>query len=267
MPSSSLTAVSVPSSHEESILDVFNAHEGVIAFVGAGGKKSSIYRLASAHPGKVAVTSTVHTPPFRRRLNAIQIIAERDQLFTRLQTAIEGNARIAYAHPSDKPARLKGVAPSDIAHIHQRFGFDATFVKADGARLRWIKAPGQDEPVVPTGSSVLVPVLSIRALGKPLSEEVAHRAQTAATIMDMELGERITATHLARLLASDFGGLKNAGNATIIGVINMVENREELRIARVIAEQAMVSSARIDKVVIASMVRDDPILEIVRKQS
>ena len=198
-------------------------------------------------------------------MNAYQVIADPDKLLSHLQTAAHEYKRIAYAHPSDKPARLRGVAPSDIADIHKRFSFDTTFIKADGARLRWLKAPGQDEPVVPKECSVLVPLLSIRALGKPLSAEVAHRAQTAAAIMKMKVGERITAVHLARLLSSESGALKNAGNATIIAVINMVESREDLRMAGLIAEQSIARSTKINRVVIASMVRDDPILEVIKK--
>ena len=251
---------------KESILDTFCAHEGVIAFVGAGGKKSSIFRLASVHPGRIAITSTVYTPPFRRRLNAYQIVAEPDQLLTRLeQVPIEEN-RVAYAHPSDKPARLRGVSTSDISHIHEHYGFDVTFVKADGARLRWIKAPNQGEPVIPAACSVLVSVVSIRALGKPLSEEVAHRADAAAKIMDMEIGQRINAQHLARLISSESGGLKNTGSATVVAVINMVENREDLRVAKLLAEQSLERTKKIDRVVIASMIRDEPVLEVVRQR-
>lgn len=248
---------------KESILDTFCAHKGIIAFVGAGGKKSSIYQLASAHPGKIAITSTVYTPPFRRRLNAYQIVADPDQLFEKLRTGAEQNSRIAYAHPSDKPARLRGVSPSEVSRIHEHFEFDVTLVKADGARLRWLKAPNQGEPVIPAECSVLVPVLSIRALGKPLSAEVAHRAEVAATIMGMKVGERITAIHLARLISSEFGGLKNAGGATVIAVINMVESREDLRVAKLIAEQTFEQAKKIDRVVIASMVRDHPVLEVI----
>lgn len=250
---------------KDSILDTFFAREGVIAFVGAGGKKSSIFRLATAHPGKVAITSTVYTPPFRRRLNAYQIIAEPDQLQTRLEAAVNDHGRIAYAYKSDKPARLRGVPTSEVSRIHNCFDFDVTFVKADGARLRWIKAPNQNEPVVPIGCSVLVSVVSIRALGKPLSEEVAHRAKTAADVMEMELGQSIKAAHLVRLISSDKGGLKNAGTATVVSVINMVESRKDLHVARLIAEQSMARTSRIDRVVLASMVRDDPVLEVISK--
>ena len=166
-----------------SILDIFSAHEGIISFVGAGGKKSTIYRLVSEHSGKIAITSTVRTPPFRRRLNAFQIVAEPDELYAQLKSATNQHKRVAYAYTSDRPARLTGVPPEQVSNIHREFGFDATFVKADGARLRWLKAPGNGEPLVPRDNTILVPVISVKAIGKPLSDEVAHRAVDASRVM------------------------------------------------------------------------------------
>lgn len=249
---------------KRNILDTFSAHEGLISFVGAGGKKSTMYRLVSAHSGKIGMTSTVRTPPFRRRLNAHIIVAEPGELFARVKTAAEQYKRVAYAHASDKPARLQGVSPEEVSYIHSELGFDATFVKADGARLRWLKVPDDDEPLVPHDNSVLVPIVSIRAIGKRLSDEVAHRAKDAARVMKLKLGDRITAAHLARLLASDQGGLKNAGEAMVIPVINMVENKEDLRLAILVAEQTLDQSTKIARVVIASMVREDPVLQVVQ---
>ena len=247
-----------------SILDIFSAHEGIISFVGAGGKKSTIYRLVSEHSGKIAITSTVRTPPFRRRLNAFQIVAEPDELYAQLKSATNQHKRVAYAYTSDRPARLTGVPPEQVSNIHREFGFDATFVKADGARLRWLKAPGNGEPLVPRDNTILVPVISVKAIGKPLSDEVAHRAVDASRVMGLKLGGRITAAHLARLLASEQGGLKNAGTAMVIPVINMAEDKEDMRLAKLIAELALDQSTKIIRVVIASMVRDDPVLQVVQ---
>ena len=246
------------------ILDIFSAHKGIISFVGAGGKKSTIYRLVSEHSGNIAITSTVRTPPFRRRLSAFQIVAEPNELYAQLKSATNRHKRVAYAYASDRPARLKGVPPEEVSNIHREFGFDATFVKADGARLRWLKVPRNDEPLVPHNNTVLVPVVSIRAIGKPLSEEVAHRAKDAAGVMGLKLGGRITAVHLSRLLSSEQGGLKDAGTAMVIPVVNMVENKEDMRLAKLIAEQALERSTKITRVVIASMVREDPVLEVVQ---
>jgi len=250
---------------DNNILDTFGAHQGVISVVGAGGKKSTIFRLASAHTGKIAITSTVYTPRFRRRLNVHEIIAEADELNERIYVAAKVEKRVAYAHPSDKPARLRGVLPETVRMIHNNNGFDATFVKADGARLRWLKAPDKNEPVPAGGTTLLIPVLSIRAIGIPLSGEVAHRPRDTARIMQMELGERISAVHLARLISSDQGSVKNAGDATIIPVLNMVESKQDLRLARLVAEQALDRSTRFNRVVLASMVRENPVLQVIQR--
>lgn len=247
------------------ILDTFCAHEGIISVVGAGGKKTTMYRLAAAHTGRIAITSTVYTPPFRRRLNAHLVLADAEHLTAQVNSALQKYERVAYAQASNKPARLRGVSPQQVADIHRTLGFDATLVKADGARLRWVKAPDQNEPVVPSDTSVLIPVLSIRAIGKRLSDEIAHRVKDVAHIMKIQPGDRITATHLARLLSSEDGALKSANQARVIPVINMVESKEEARLAKLVAEQAMGETNKIDRVVIASMAREDPVLHVVQK--
>lgn len=247
------------------ILETFSAHQGIISVVGAGGKKSTILRLVCAHPGKVAITATVHTPPFRRRLNAKQVVTEPDRLFDEVRSVASRYRRVAYAHGSTKPARLRGVSLSDVSLIHSQLNFDATFVKADGARLRWLKAPDQSEPAVPPDTSVLIPVMSVRAIGQRLSGEVVHRVEEVSRIMHLKPGHRITAAHLAKLLSSKQGALKHARDATVIPVLNMVESKEDIKLARLVAEQALEETAIIDRIAIASMIREDPILEVIRR--
>ena len=190
-------------------------------------------------------------------------MAERDQLYGRIAALDSKHSRIAYAQPSAKAARLRGVPTDVIARIHQQLGFDATFIKADGARLRWLKAPGEKEPVVPEATDLLIPVLSVRVIGKPLGEDIVHHAEAAAQIMGISVGEKIAAPHLARLIADERGAIKNAGSARIVPVLNMAEGREEVHLGTLVAEQALQLSDRFDRVVISSMVRSQPIMRIV----
>ena len=141
--------MSVSASDESrDLVEILAAGSGIICLVGAGGKKSTIYRLVSRLAGRVAVTATVYTPPFRKRLVAETLIAPGADLKARVAGA--GDSRVvAYACPSDKRARLAGVDPALVVDIHRSCGFDTTLIKADGARLRRIKAPGRHEPAVP----------------------------------------------------------------------------------------------------------------------
>ena len=245
------------------ILDVFDSHRGIIAFVGAGGKKSTIYRLAVAHNGKIAVTSTVHTPRFRQRLNAAEVVSEEPDLLARVAAAANSSQRVAYARPSVKPTRLGGVSPDVVWEIHEHVGFDVTFVKADGARLRMLKSPNHNLPVLPRGTTVMVSVVSVRAVGKPLSDQIAHYAEDVARCMGINVGNKITAIHLARLMSTNHVVLDNTGNVKLIPVINMIESKEELMLARLVAEQALEQSTAIERVVLTSMIKENPVLEVI----
>ena len=245
------------------ILEIFQAHQGIIAIAGAGGKKSTMYRLVTAHPGRIAVTSTVHTPRHRRRLNLTEVVCEEDDLLSRVVEVAKTSGRIAYAHPSKKAARLRGVSPELVLSVHDQIGCDATFVKADGARLRLLKAPDHNKPVLPLGTSVLVSILSVHAIGKPLSDEIAHHAPEVGHAMNIEVGEKVTAAHLARLLSTEYAVLKDADHVTLIPVLNMVENKEDIKLGRLVAEQALASSNRFDRVVLASMIQDNPVKEVI----
>ncbi len=64
---------------------------------------------------------------------------------------------VAYACPGDKPGRRAGASPPTIERIHREGGFAATYVKADGARMRMVKAPGADEPALPESATTVLP--------------------------------------------------------------------------------------------------------------
>jgi probable selenium-dependent hydroxylase accessory protein YqeC len=97
----------------------------------------------------------------------------------------------------------------------------------------------------------------------PLSSDVVHRPEQFARIAGMRQNERISPVHLARLLSSADGALKAADDATVVALINMVESRDQQRLARAIAEQALELNPRLRRVVVAAMVRDEPIMDVI----
>ncbi len=103
------------------------------------------------------------TGRFPDDLRLTSVIAEESRLRARLASLIEVD-RIGLAAPSDKPGRYSGIAAELVSRLHARTGREATFVKADGARMRVIKAPKDDEPVFPPGCSTLLCMSSAQAL-------------------------------------------------------------------------------------------------------
>ena len=250
------------------LLDLLGAREGIVCATGAGGKKSVLFAIAARHPGRVAFTTTVRTLPPPESLGGPVVLAAEEQLEDALR-ALGPQPFLAYACPGDKPGRLAAVPGPRIAALHAALGFDLTLVKADGARMRWVKAPAADEPVLPPGVTTLVPVMSARALGEPLGERIAHRVERLAEIAGITPGETFTPACAARLLASADGLLKGAGSGggagdpRVVPVINMVDDAEKLALATAAAEAALELTGRFDRVLLLRLNRPDPVVAVI----
>jgi probable selenium-dependent hydroxylase accessory protein YqeC len=232
------------------LLDAFNAHAGIVCAVGAGGKKTSLYALAAAHPGRVGYTATVFTARFPRRLNAHERITEAGDLPEQL-AALREHPRIAYARPTPKSGRVAGVEPGLIGACHERGDFDLTLVKADGARMRAIKAPAAGEPVLPPAATTVLIVASAAAIGQPVDERIAHRPERLARVTGVEPGASLSAAAVGRLLAADDGGLQGIPpGATAIAVINAVDDATLRARAASAAQTALAATPRLERVVL-----------------
>jgi probable selenium-dependent hydroxylase accessory protein YqeC len=247
------------------LIDALGAREGIVCAVGAGGKKSVLYQLAREHGGRFALTATVHVTEFPDELPVEQVIDEEDKLGERVRAAACSRS-VAYACPSTKPGRHAGVSAATIRSIHENAEFDATFVKADGARMRWIKAPAEGEPMLLPEVDLVIPVVSARAIGEPLSERVAHRVDQVGVVTRVSQGSTLTPEAVGRLLASSEGALKGTGVARFAPVINMVDNDRQEQMARAAAAAAIAMTSRIDYVVLCCLRRSSgPVVAVVTR--
>lgn len=242
--------------------DVLNARKGLICFVGAGGKKTTMYRIAEAHPGRVAITATAHIERFPRRYRDVSVVAEGPALYERV-LALGASRIVAFAKSCDLPGRHEGLTEEELAQICKDGRFDLCLVKADGARGRLIKAPAGHEPPISPLATTIVPVVSARVIGMPLSEKVAHRPERVAVVAGLVAGETITPHHIARLLASTEGALKKVGTATVVPEINMVDDAKREALARAAAEEALHLSNRFDRIVLTAMRSERPVVAVI----
>jgi probable selenium-dependent hydroxylase accessory protein YqeC len=250
------------------LLDLLAARRGLVCVVGAGGKKSTLYRLVEAHladgSSRVGLTCTVAMAPPPPSLGS-PLIAEPADLVCSL--AKQGRERrvVVYAQPSAKPGRIGGTSPAIVSRLHAEGGFDVTLVKADGARMRWIKAPAAGEPVLPPGPTTVLPLVSAKAFGQPLNQAVAHRPERISAVTGAEPGALLTPEHVARLLTSEHGALQGTGDATVVPIINMVDDPRTRAAAFEAARQALDRSERFSRVVLTSMIAPDPVIEVITR--
>lgn len=247
----------------QTLLDALAAHEGIVCAVGAGGKKSLLYRLLSEHPGRVGLTASAMSAPPPRRLVDWHCIGSADELDTQVPHAAMTHRRLAFACPSHKSGRVSGLAVEQIARLHTQAPFDLTLVKADGARMRGIKAPGPHEPRIVPGAQTLVYVVSASVIGARLNANNAHRPELLAERLAMQLNERITPAHIGALLAHPQVIHHNAGQAQVIAVINQVDDPERRALARIAAEAAMTATHPPARVVLGAMTATHPVVDIV----
>lgn len=246
------------------LLELFKARSGIVCCIGAGGKKTTMFRLAAEHPGRIGLTTSAHIEYFPRNLQATCYVDNE----TALLQAV-GNDRdsrvIAFATPSERTGRHAGITPAQAEVFYRHGRFDLLLIKSDGARSRLIKAPGENEPPLPSAASTVIPVISARVIGQPLSEKNAHRPEQLTALTGVQAGQTIGAEHVARLLASSGGALKHSGRAEVVPLINMVDDSDRAERAREAARQALALTDRFDYVVLARMRDEAPIVDVITR--
>jgi len=248
----------------EQLLDIFNARSGIVCCVGAGGKKTTMFRLAAEHKGRVGITATAHIEFFPRTLPAKKYIAPETELLEQIKSDQESRV-IAFAQPSQRRGRCAGISPDLIIKFKDQGMFDLLLIKADGARGRWLKAPAGHEPPLPDCVDTVIAVISAKAIGKRLTDKIAHRMDKITTVAGVGENERIQPHHIARLLTSGEGALKNTGKAKVIPLINMVDDMECKQLAHEAGMEALLMTNRFDKVVLANMCNDEPVVDILER--
>lgn len=230
---------------------------GTTAVVGAGGKKSLIYQAAS-QIDRAVVTATVRIPPFDDQV--AEVIRT-----TRPWAALDSVASWPVGLiPAAEESRYLGYEIEEVDEIASHPASEAVLVKADGARNREFKAPGEDEPKIPGAADRVLAVVSTQIVGAPLAEPHVHRPERIRAITGLSSGESIGVEDVATVLASPEGGRKNAPTgAELVPVLNKVDDTADEETARAIAERVLIRSP-IDRVALTKLIDSGkPLVDIV----
>lgn len=232
---------------------------GCVCTVGAGGKKSTLYTLAR-RLDRAVVTATVRIPIFDDEVRDVVVTEDP------IETVRKSSAwPLGVVPEREREDRYRGYDPAVVAELADAVGgeVDAVLVKADGARTRWLKAPDEREPQLPRTADTVLPIASARVVGKPLAAEHVHRPERVAAITGLAQNEEINADDVAAVVASSAGGLKDVpAGATVIPVVNMVDDDALESTARRIAEGILDRTGRVERVVLTRMTAEEPLVGI-----
>ncbi|MGE5124249.1 MAG: selenium cofactor biosynthesis protein YqeC [Acidobacteriaceae bacterium] len=220
-----------------------------LAFVGAGGKTTALFRLgrellagrADHMPVRtVLATTTTHLGRWQAS-QADQLVWLRSESdLTRLESELP--AGIVLLVSGQRSERLRGVSSSMLENVRLLANTAGLpfLIEADGARMKPLKAPGKHEPAIPGFVQTVVVVAGLSALGKPASGQWIHRPRLFTRLGNLHEGVLITADGLVKILCSQDGGLKNIPpGAKRVALLNQADTAKMRAQGELLAKQLL----------------------------
>jgi len=240
------------------------SQNSVMAFVGAGGKTTSLFRAARelstrARPDTpkktVLVTTTTHLGTWQAGL-ADQVLRIHTQVdVTKFEKNLPDGITLLIGGEGDN--RLSGLSPKILEKVYC-LSVDnqlPLLIEADGSMSCPLKAPGEHEPVIPEFTQDVVVVAGLLGLGKSLTSEWVHRPEIFSDLSGIKLGEEITLEAVVDVLRSKNGGLKNIPpKARKVLLLNQADTKAVQTQGRVMSEHLKSSY---HSIVIASISREN----------
>ena len=239
----------------------------VIALSGGGGKTTLMFRLAAelAASGQRVVT-TMTTRIFVSQMAQAPhtlVLHGEGALLAQLPEALAeyGHVLIAGSTMVEQD-KVQGVPPEFLDRIAAQPAVDVVIVEADGSRRLPFKAPAQHEPVIPSSTTVLMPVVGLDVVGKPLIAGQVHRPEIVAALSGAALDDPVTPEMIAAVLAHREGGAKGLpSGARLVPFLNKAEDEATLAAARQIA-RLLLAHPIVDRVIIGAAQAPDPVIEV-----
>lgn len=183
-----------------------------IAFVGAGGKTTAIFRLAremaSRNQGCILVSATTHLSVDQTTWADKHLVIESPKDLDEIEL---DKGVILLTGPEGANSRTTGLNTVLVDSLGQ-LAKDRELpllIEADGSRRKPLKAPAAHEPVIPPWVDEVVVVAGLKGVGKPLNEANVHRHEIFCRLSGIAAGLPISLEGVSSVLLHSEGGLKD----------------------------------------------------------
>ncbi len=256
--------------------DAFGIRRGeTVAFVGAGGKTSAMFRVGRelAMDGwRVLATTTTRLAEEELALAPAAVgVGDDFEAALRMVWRQLSLHRFVLVYRVVSGGKVWGLAPEAISRLTDRVNSDVMLVEADGARRLPFKVPRVNEPVIPPGTTLVVPVVGLDVIGKPLDDEHVFNPEPLTEIYGFPEESPIYAAWVAQALRHNDIGLRGVpAGVRVVPLLNKADDRLRQMQGRAVARIALRTPARteesrIDAVVIGAAQRARPALEVRRR--
>lgn len=219
-----------------------------ITFVGAGGKTTNMFQLATElkHKGfcVIVTTTTKIYNPGKGQYDGIFLTRRKEELNASIRELARPGIYIV-AQGITEENKLLGIRPEWVGLILDCTGIDYVLVEGDGSRGLPIKAPASFEPVIPADTSHVVGVLGLDCIGQAASLKTVHRLSEFSKVTGCIEGNIITSEHLIHLILHPSGLFKNApvGSERCV-LLNKADDDERISNAHEMKKNLIASGLR-----------------------
>jgi molybdenum cofactor cytidylyltransferase len=249
--------------------EALNVQRGdIVGFIGAGGKTSALFRLGNelaAEGWRVIGTTTTRIATSELSLAPGELNIGGSYRPSAISRALNQHGFV-FVYGQVRSSNTFGIDPEVIEALTDNVDSDVILIEADGAQQLPFKAPYAHEPVIPVGTSLVVPIVGFDAVGQPLDEEHIYNPEAMIERYGYAPGGNIKSPWIASVLRDTELGLKGApASARIVAMINKVPAAGYQRgRARMIAKMIL-REPRINAVALGSVQASAPVAEVQRR--
>lgn len=212
-------------------------NKSVVAFVGAGGKTTAMFNLAREFNFPSIITTTTKMGIDQANLADVHV-----NLKGKLPEASDfGNEKVTIVTDGliANRTRWQGLDDMQISRLRNLSAVfsRALLIEADGAKTLPLKAPGEDEPIIPDFVDQVIVIAGLGAVGNVLDEGNVFRPALYSELSGHDKSQPVSLESIARMLVNPMGGLKgipeNAKKTVILNHADLVPlNDSELAMFR-----------------------------------
>jgi len=227
----------------------------MVCIVGAGGKTSTMFRLAqelSSKGKRVLVTTTTAIYYPEKWLFDNIIVSEKEDMD--LFKSSSDSCITVFGRVLSSEGKLLGINPKFLDAIFLKDIFDYIIVEGDGSKGRSVKAPAEHEPVIPSNTTKLVGLIGMDCIGKYVCAENVHRAERLCSILGCREGDLIDTKMIEKLILHKQGLFKAAPKQTEkYLILNKADGENERQLAYDIVQKILDTEFVLSGIIISSM--------------
>ncbi|MBN1547507.1 MAG: putative selenium-dependent hydroxylase accessory protein YqeC [Syntrophaceae bacterium] len=198
---------------------------GIVTIYGAGGKTSVMETLTRevTAQGKTVIQTTT-TKIFRPEGVPVVVGEDFKVVAAQLSAGVASCGLAVLGATLTPENKLSGIDPAWPEALLESHVADYVIVEADGSARKPIKGYAPYEPVFPTHSDLLIPLLGVEAIGRPVNPDNVHRSDAFCKLTGAQPDKPLTVSHFIRCLQHMISlGQTGTPNTPIIPMINKVD--------------------------------------------